>query len=88
MVDAKSHVEAIRKENMTAGYSLFNLYSSYDWKHARLDIGIENLFDRKYAYPLGGAYIGQGATMGTGVLHGVQVPGMGRSVNVGVTLLY
>ncbi len=88
LVDAKSHVEAIRKENMTAGYSLFNLYSSYDWKHARLDIGIENLFDRKYAYPLGGAYIGQGATMGTGVLHGVQVPGMGRSVNVGVTLLY
>ena len=29
----------------------------------RVDFGIENLFDRKYALPLGGAYAGQGRTM-------------------------
>ncbi|MGV3582375.1 MAG: TonB-dependent receptor [Methylophilus sp.] len=88
LVAAKDHVQAIRKENQTAGFSLVNFYTSYDWKKARFDLGVENLFDRKYEYPLGGAYIGQGATMGTGVLQGVQVPGMGRSVNVGLTLFY
>ena len=87
-VDSKDNVQAVRKELKTAGYSLLNLYSSYEWQHARLDLAIENVFNKYYADPLGGAYIGQGATMGTGVFHGIQVPGMGRSVNVGLTLKY
>ena len=88
LVDSKDNVQAVRKELKTAGYGLFNLYSSYEWKSARLDLGIENVFDKYYADPLGGAYVGQGATMGTGVIYGTQVPGMGRSVNVGLTLKY
>ena len=47
-----------------------------------------NMFDKQFYDPLGGAYLGQGATMGTGVLHGIQTPGMGRSINVGLTLNY
>lgn len=88
LVDSKDNVQSVRKELKTAGYSLFNFYTSYDWKNARLDLGVENIFDKFYYDPLGGAYLGQGATMGTGVLHGTQVPGMGRSVNVGLTLKY
>lgn len=88
LVDSKDNVQAIRKELKTAGFTLLNFYTSYDWKNARLDLGIENIFDKHYYDPLGGAYLGQGATMGTGVLHGTQVPGMGRSVNVGLTLKY
>jgi iron complex outermembrane recepter protein len=88
LVAAKDHVQAIRKENKTAGFSLVNFYTSYDWKHTRFDLSVENIFDRAYDDPLGGAYLGQGATMGTGVNQGVQVPGMGRSVNVGLTLFY
>ncbi|MDZ4140773.1 MAG: TonB-dependent receptor plug domain-containing protein [Methylotenera sp.] len=88
LVDSKNNVQAMRKELKTAGYGLVNIYSSYEWKYARLDLGVENVFDKFYADPLGGAYLGQGATMGTGVLHGVTVPGMGRSVNVGLTLKY
>ncbi|OGV75592.1 MAG: TonB-dependent receptor [Methylotenera sp. RIFCSPLOWO2_02_FULL_45_14] len=88
LVDSKDNVQAIRKELKTAGYGLLNLYSSYEWKYARLDLGVENVFDKYYANPLGGAYVGQGATMGTDVLHGVTVPGMGRSINVGLTLNY
>ncbi len=88
LVDTKDNVQAVRKELKTAGYGLFNLYSSYEWKSARLDLGVENVFDKYYADPLGGAYVGQGATMGTGVSHGTQVPGMGRSINVGLTLNY
>lgn len=88
IVDAKDNVQAVRKELQTSGYTLFNLYSSYEWKNARFDLGVENIFDKHYQDPLGGAYLGQGATMGTGVLYGTQVPGMGRSINVGLTLKY
>lgn len=88
MIAAKDNVQAVRRELETDGYSLVNFYTSYDWKHARFDLGIENMFDKGYADPLGGAYLGQGATMGSGVARGIQVPGMGRSVNVGLTLFY
>lgn len=88
LVDGKNNVEAVRKELKTPGFTLFNLYTSYAWKNARLDLGVENLLDKHYSDPLGGAYLGQGATMGTGVLRGLVVPGMGRSVNVGLTLKY
>ena len=88
LVDSKDNVQAIRKELKTAGFTLLNFYTSYDWKSARLDLGVENIFDKFYFDPLGGAYLGQGATMGADVVHGVSVPGMGRSVNVGLTLKY
>ena len=88
IVDAKNNVQAVRNEMKTSGYTVFNFYSSYEWKQARLDLGVENIFDKNYDNPLGGAYLGQGATMGSGVLHGIVVPGMGRSVNVGLTLKY
>lgn len=87
-VDSKTNVQAIRNEIKTPGYSLLNLYTSYEWKHAKLDLGIENVFDKFYLDPTGGAYLGQGATMGTGVLHGLQVPGVGRSANLAVTFFY
>lgn len=91
IVDAKDNVQAVRKELQTSGYTLFNLYSSYEWKNARFDLGIENVFDKHYYDPLGGAYIGQGMTMSSSAsapLYGTQVPGMGRSINVGLTLKY
>jgi len=51
------------------------------------DAGIENLFDRGYRLPTGGAYLGQGTTMSmNGVPWGIAVPGMGRSVHLGLSL--
>ena len=89
MVGAKTRVSAVRNELPTAGYGLVNLRASYEWKQVRLDVGIDNLFDRFYHHPQGGAYVGQGMTMaGTAVPWGVRVPGMGRSVNVGVTVKF
>lgn len=91
MVVAKDNVQAVRRELETDGYSLVNFYTSYDWKHARFDLGFENIFDKGYADPLGGAYLGQGMTMASNAMapqRGIQVPGMGRSVNVGLTLFY
>ena len=88
LVDAKTRVQAVRKEIATGGYGLLNLYSSYEWKQARFDIGLENALNKFYASPLGGAYVGQGNTMSTGVPHGILVPGMGRSVNTSLTLKF
>ncbi|MBS0293028.1 MAG: TonB-dependent receptor plug domain-containing protein [Proteobacteria bacterium] len=89
MVGGKTHVSAVRNELPTAGYALVNLRTSYEWKQLRLDLGVDNLFNRFYHHPQGGAYLGQGRTMaGTAVPWGVLVPGMGRSVYLGATVKF
>lgn len=89
LVSAKTDVSQVRNEIKTAGYGLLNLRSSYEWKQARFDFGIENVLDKRYASPLGGAYAGQGMTMSTnGVPWGIPVPGMGRSIYTGVNVKF
>jgi iron complex outermembrane receptor protein len=90
VVDSKTNVSTVRNEIQTAGYTLVNLRASYSWKQIRLDLGMENLFDRSYALPLGGAYLGQGTTMalnpvGAGAW-GTAVPGIGRAFYVGLNI--
>ncbi len=88
-VKAKTDVNAMRNEIKTPGYSLVHLRTSYSWKTVRLDLGVENLFDKFYYLPTGGAYVGQGTTMSiTGVPYGTAVPGMGRSVYVGLNVKF
>lgn len=91
MVKAKSNTSDVRNEIETDGYSLVNLRSSYTLKNLRFDFGVENLFDRDYELPLGGAYTGQGRTMSLNPpasdgMFGwrTAVPGMGRSFYAGV----
>lgn len=91
MVASKDQVDDVRKEIQTSGFSIMNFYSSYDWEKFRLDFGIENMFDRKYENPLGGAYLGQGKTMAsdlTAPQYGTVVPGMGRSLNIGLLVKF
>jgi iron complex outermembrane receptor protein len=89
LVAAKTDVSAERNEMETDGYGLLNLRGSYQWKQARLDIGVENVFDRFYNHPLGGAYAGEGKTMsGTDVPWGTPVPGMGRSIYTAVNVQF
>ncbi|MFA7552806.1 MAG: TonB-dependent receptor [Spongiibacteraceae bacterium] len=89
VVAAKEHVSAARNEINTAGYSVFNLRSAYNWTHWRVDIGVENLFDRGYDLPLGGAYLGQGKTMSPqDAPYGVAVPGVGRSFYAGLSYTF
>jgi len=86
-VAEKDRLSQVRNEVRTAGYGLVHLRASYVWQRLRLDFGVENLFDRFYAAPLGGAYVGQGKTMsGTDVPWGVPVPGPGRSVYAAATV--
>ncbi|KDE38908.1 TonB dependent receptor [Nitrincola lacisaponensis] len=89
VVDEKSSGSAVRNEISTSGYSLINLRASHTWNQVRLDFGIENLFDRYYVLPTGGAYTGQGSTMAiNGIPWGIGVPGMGRSAYVGVKVQF
>ena len=83
---AKDDVSGVRNEIKTAGYSVTNLRTSYSWEQVRVDVGVDNAFDKMYYEPLGGAYVGQGTTMGiNSIPWGVGVPGMGRSVYAGIT---
>lgn len=85
VVAAKDEVSEVRNEIETSGYALVNLRGSYTRNQVRVDFGAENLFDRNYDLPTGGAYIGQGSTMGiNSVPWGIAVPGMGRSLYAGV----
>jgi len=90
VVRRKDQVSSMRNEIRTPGYSLVNVRASYAWKQARLDFGIENLFDRFYYLPTGGAYVGQGTTMTNPPLPnypqwGTPVPGMGRNFYAGIS---
>jgi iron complex outermembrane receptor protein len=88
-VAAKSHVSQVRNEIPTGGYGVVNLRTSYEWKFLRIDAGIENLLDRLYANPQGGAYVGQGPSMSTtGIPWGIAVPGPARSFNLAVKLQF
>ncbi len=92
-VDAKDDISQVRNEIRTAGYGLMNLRSRYAKKTWSLEVGIENLFDRFYDLPLGGAYVGQGTTMTIPPLPnqpqwGTAVPGPGRTLYAGVNLRF
>lgn len=91
MVESKKYVSEERNELKTPGYSLLNLRASYQWKQVRLDLGVENVFDRLYYQPLGGAYAGQGTTMpplNADSPWGIAVPGMGRSLYAGINVKF
>ena len=89
LAKAKQRLSATRNEVGTAGYGLLHLRGSYQWQALRLDFGAENVFDRYYSLPLGGAYVGQGKTMsGTGAPWGLAVPGKGRSLYTSINLAF
>ena len=92
-VAAKDDLSDVRNEIKTAGYGLTNLRGSYTWKRVRFDLGVDNLFDKFYSLPLGGAYVGQGTTMALNPASGnpawgTAVPGMGRSIYTGLTFKF
>jgi iron complex outermembrane receptor protein len=90
-VDAKDDISLVRNEMQTAGYGLAHLRSRYEKKNWSLELGVENLFDRLYDLPLGGAYVGQGTTMTIPPAPnqpqwGTPVPGPGRSIYAALAL--
>jgi len=88
-VMAKNDGSDVRNEIETSGYTLFNLRLSHSWDQVRVDAGVENLADKFYYLPTGGAYTAQGRTMSiNGIPSGIGVPGMGRTFYTGVTVSF
>lgn len=88
-VRAKTDVSAVRNEVKTPGYSLFNLRTRYENKRFSVDVGIDNVFNRFYTLPLGGAYTGQGMTMSrAGIPWGTGVAGPARSLYTAFNLKF
>lgn len=88
-IAAKTNLNTVRNEIATGGYSLYNLRASYDDKKYRVNFGIENLLNKLYALPQGGAYLGQGNTMSmNGVAWGTGVAGMGRTFYVSANMKF
>jgi iron complex outermembrane receptor protein len=88
LVARKDHVSQVRDEVPTAGYTLVNLHSRYEWSKLSVEASISNLFNRNYQLPLGGAYVGQGMTMSALIPWGIPVPGPGRSLDVSTNVKF
>lgn len=87
-VSEKDKRSSVRQEMRTEGYAFMHLRGTYKWKQAKFEFGVENVFDRGYDLPLGGAYVGQGTTMTIPPLPnqpqwGTPVPGPGRTFYLG-----
>jgi iron complex outermembrane receptor protein len=89
-VDAKGDVQAIRNELHTPAYVLLNAKTGYQWKNLAIDVGLDNILDKQYYYPLSGVYIGDqnAMTLASSRTNSNNLPGLGRSVYVGMTLTY
>ena len=91
-VDGKSDVQQIRNELRTPSYILLNAKTAYTWKNLTVDVGLDNILDKQYYHPLAGAYTGDYYAMSLPTSGAARVnknlPGMGRSVFVGVSVTY
>jgi iron complex outermembrane recepter protein len=81
-------VDPLRLQPPTAGYSLVDLRTVYEWRNLRLDFGISNLLDRQYANPLGGTW--QSALYPPGFAGATfrSLPAMGRSLDTGLSVKF
>ena len=87
-VARNTDVDPIRLQPRTAGYSLLDLRTAYEWRGLRLDFGIGNLLDRQYASPLGGTWQSALYPPGYGGATFRPLPAAGRSFDTGVSLKF
>ena len=87
LVGAKTQTDTVRNEPKTPGYALVNLRSGYEWENLRLNLGIDNLFDKRYYHPLGGVDYADWKSSAINGQVGL-LPAPGRSFNAGVTVTF
>jgi iron complex outermembrane receptor protein len=94
VVAAKDHVSANRGEFTTPAYALLNLRGAYEWSNLRVDLGVDNITDARYALPLGGfdlTYYARNARFygsAVGLQSVRQALGMGRNFYAGLTVKF
>jgi iron complex outermembrane recepter protein len=83
LVGTKNEVSEVRNELTTPSYALVTLRTGYQWQAVRVDVGIDNLFNKYYWLPLGGAnLVNYDGSWGYSVL------GPGRSLNGRLTVTF
>jgi iron complex outermembrane receptor protein len=91
LVGSKDYVSSVRNELTTPSYALVNVRTGYQLQQARIDVGIDNLFNQYYVLPLGGADLANHWHM-MGMMkvydYGFNVPGPGRSFNGRLTVKF
>ncbi|MCR4377412.1 MAG: TonB-dependent receptor [Rhodospirillales bacterium] len=80
---SKSDVSQTRNEIETPAYGLMHLRTGYEWDNISLNAGVENVFDKLYHLPLGGADMAD-----SGSKWGYNVFGAGRSYVAGATVRF
>jgi len=87
-VARKTAVDPMRLEPPTAGYSLVDLRTAYEWRNLRLTFAVTNLLDRRYANPLGGTW--QSAPYPPGFAGPTfrPLPAAGRSLDTGFSVKF
>jgi len=83
-VNRKSNVDPNHFEQVTPGYALFNLHSSYQRGYFQANAAAENLFNKSYSLPLGGVNFDD--FMASGWMNQIKpLTGRGRSVSFSLT---
>lgn len=91
LAGSKDQTSQVHNELPTPAYALINLRTGYQWQAVRVDFGIDNLFNKYYVLPLGGAdLVNHQVTsmMGTSAAYGFNVPAPGRSFNGRLTVKF
>ncbi|MBV8135223.1 MAG: TonB-dependent receptor, partial [Deltaproteobacteria bacterium] len=87
-VSRKTEVDTTRLEPETAGYTILNLHTAYEWRSVRFEFAISNLLDRQYANPLGGTWQSDLYPPGYPGPTFRPLPAAGRSFDTGVTVKF
>jgi iron complex outermembrane receptor protein len=92
LVGTKDEVSQVRNELTTPSYALINVRTGYQWQALRIDLGVDNLFNKYYYLPLGGVDLPDHVVVGAmgmkDYLYGFSVPAPGRSFNGRLTVKF
>ncbi|HLN24869.1 MAG TPA: TonB-dependent receptor [Patescibacteria group bacterium] len=91
MVDNKSVTNPLQNEQITPGFAVLNWRTSYQLENITFAFGIDNLLNKQYYDPNGGADVAAWRAAGTAYdnTHTMDaLPASGRSFNAGVTVKF
>jgi iron complex outermembrane receptor protein len=87
LVNDKSVTNPLQNEQTTPGFAIVNWRTSYRLENVTVAVGIDNLFNKQYYDPNGGAYVSYWRATNTSAAMGA-LPASGRSYNAGMTVTF
>ncbi len=87
LVDNKSVTNPLENEQITPGFAILNWATTYQLGNITFAAGIDNILDKQYYDPDGGAYVSWWRATNTSQAMGA-LPSPGRSYNAGVKVAF